>query len=210
MSHTFSKSDLEYLKRYGGQKSPEDLAQRFDTDAATVLAKLRELGLAPRETASQRHRDPALGTFEDAMKALYERRFDQAAELFEKVVAETDQMDLAARARQHLAACRSRLVQGDGATDGDPFLRAVLLKNHGRLKEALEIAETHAHRDQQDDRYIYLAASVHALAARPQEAREALARAIQLNPKNRVYAFHDPDFAAVREDEAFSQIFETP
>ena len=36
---------------------------------------------------------------------------------------------------------------------------------------------------------------------------QALSRAIELNAKNRVHAFHDPDFAELRKDRDLRQLF---
>ena len=62
-------------------------------------------------------------------------------------------------------------------------------------------------RDQKDERFAYLAASIHAAEGRTEEAAQALSRAIDLNPKNRVHAFHDPDFAELRKDRDHRQLF---
>ena len=42
MTRRWSKTEITYLKRYAKRKSPEELAQHFDTDKTRVLAKLRE------------------------------------------------------------------------------------------------------------------------------------------------------------------------
>ena len=61
--------------------------------------------------------------------------------------------------------------------------------------------------DQKDERFAYLAASIHAAEGRTDEAAKALSRAIELNPKNRVHAFHDPDFAELRGTRDHRQLF---
>ena len=62
-------------------------------------------------------------------------------------------------------------------------------------------------RDQKDERFAYLAASIHAVEGRIEEAVQALTRAIELNPRNRVHAYHDPDFAEIRRDRDHRQLF---
>lgn len=42
-------------------------------------------------------------------------------------------------------------------------------------------------------------ASIHAVENRLDEAVQALTKAIELNPKNRIHAFHDADFAEIRK-----------
>ena len=158
--------------------------------------------------------DPALDAFAKALDAFHKRDWAKAAELLEKVLAESDRPDLSARARQYLAAVRQKLEEAGAAKakgkakaeDGDPFLRAVFEKNRGDAAAALEICRQEG-REQKDERFAYLAASIHAAEGRTEEAVQALSRAIELNAKNRVHAFHDPDFAELRKDRDLRQIF---
>ena len=152
--------------------------------------------------------DPALDAFTKALDAFHKKDWANAAEQFEAVVAQSDLLELTARARQYLAASRQRLEEAGGAKakgkakqeeDGDPFLRAVFEKNRGNTAAALELCLQEG-RDTKDERFAYLAAAIHASEGRIEEAVAALSRAIELNPKNRVHAFHDPDFADLRRD----------
>lgn len=205
MAKTWTSSEVSYLKRYGSTKSPEDLAQRFETDPREVVDKLRELGVASQEGWGPRQEDPALGLFDEALQALYDKKWSKAASLLEKVAATSEQMEIQERARQYLQICRSRTEKApEPSTDEDPFLRAVFLKNQGAFDESLAIARK---RGDDDERFLYLIASIHALEERNEEAREALERAVELNPKNRVYAFHDPDFASLRDSGEHADLF---
>lgn len=158
--------------------------------------------------------DPALDAFTKALEAFHKRDWGKAAELFEAVLAESDRLDLSARARQYLAACRQRLEEAAAAKgkgkakeeDGDPFLQAVFEKNRGDSAAALEICRREG-REQKDERFAYLAASIHAAEGRIEEAVEMLSRAIELNSKNRVHAFHDPDFAELRKSRDHRPLF---
>lgn len=205
MADKLKASDVEYLKRHAATKTPEELAQRFDTDVSVVRAKLRDLGLAAGgEESSAPGADPALERFETGVKAMYGSSFDKAADAFERVIEESDQPELAERARQYLAICRTRLAGDDGGGDEEPYLKAVLLRNQGRLDEALAIARKG---DDDDGRFHYLTASIHAVQGELDEARAALEKAIGIDPKNRVYAFHDPDFTPLRQDDEHAGLF---
>jgi len=74
----------------------------------------------------------------------------------------------------------------------------VFEKNRGNYDRALTLAKKGG-RSSKDERFAYLEASIHSLEERLDEAAEALQRAIELNGKNRVHAFHDPDFAPLRK-----------
>lgn len=207
MDHTFQDSDIQYLKRYAGSKTPEELAQRFDTDAETVNAKLRELGLAGGDAPGNPVlTDPALGTFEKGYKALYKGNYKTAVKHLEKVLEDSDQMELIARTRQLLAVCREHL-DDEPDEETDPYLKAVMRKNGGDLDGAMKIVKKE---DKKLDsgRFAYLAASIHALAQRPDEAEEALTRAIEHDPKHRVLAYHDPDFAILRDNDDYEHLFD--
>ena len=148
--------------------------------------------------------DPALDAFTKALDAFHKKDWAKAAELFESVLAESDTLELSARARQYLAASRQRIDEARPKgkakqEEGDPFLRAVFEKNRGDSAAALELCRQEG-REQKDERFAYLAAAIHASEGRTEEAVQALSRAIELNPKNRVHAFHDPDFADLRRD----------
>jgi tetratricopeptide (TPR) repeat protein len=153
-----------------------------------------------------------LNAYQQALEAFHRKSWSKAADLFTSVVESSDLPELRARARQYLAACRQQLAQQEakkpGAKDDgtDPYLRAVIEKNRGDLDAALAIARRDGN-DQKDERFAYLAASVHALEGRVDEAAEALSRAVELSSKNRIHAFHDPDFAELRGNPGLRHLF---
>jgi tetratricopeptide (TPR) repeat protein len=152
--------------------------------------------------------DPVLKTYTQALEALHKKGWAKAAKLFESVIESTDLPEVRARALQYLAACRQHLDEkgASDAPDDDPFLQALFEKNRGNLAAALEACRQGG-RDQKDERFAYLAASIHASEGRTDEAAKVLARAIELNSKNRIHAFHDSDFAELRGNPNHRQLF---
>ena len=209
MAKSWQQSEINYLNRYAGTKTLAELARRFETDEARVLAKLAELGLRTRDgkPEDETEADPVFEVYEEALGHLYKGRWEKAAKLFGRVADESDQPELAARARQLLVAARRRADEAEGG-DGadDPFLSAVYLRNRGDVAAALKICRLGG-RVQKDERFAYLAAALYALEGRDDEAAEALAHAVELNPKNRVHAFHDPDFAGLRAKPEHAALF---
>lgn len=207
MSKKWKDSEIKYMKRFAASKRLEELAQRFDTDPGQVRTKLVELGLATKESSATHTAasDPLVASFEEAVKALHEGKWARAAELFDQVIAESDLLELAGTARQYRTICQAHLApEGEGEA-GDSFVRAVYHKNRGEYRAALELCD--GDKGRKDERFLYLAASIHALEGRVDEAAKVLARAIELNPKNRVHAFHDPDFARLRRDPERAGLF---
>lgn len=168
----------------------------------------------PKKTAARpaaspaAYDEPALDALTEGLKALQQKNWSRAAELFESALEQSDRSDISARARQFLATARQHLAEKPAAKseDGDPFLRAVFEKNRGDLAAALDLCRKEG-REQKDERFAYLAASIHAVEGRIEEAVQALTRAIELNPRNRVHAYHDSDFAEIRRDRDHRQLF---
>jgi tetratricopeptide (TPR) repeat protein len=148
--------------------------------------------------------DPSLDALTAGLAALQAKDWKKAVGLFEQAVETSDRPEVKDRARQFLQVSRQRLEAGGGkpaqdAVEADPYLLAVYEKNRGNLDGALEMSRKEG-RDQKDERFAYLAASIHAAENRLDEAVQALSRAIELSPKNRIHAFHDPDFAELRKN----------
>lgn len=158
--------------------------------------------------------DSSLQAYTEALEALHRKSWAKAAQLFASVVESSDLPEMRERARQYLAACRLQEAQHEAKAgkkpregdDADPYLRAVVEKNRGDLDAALALCR-HGGADQKDERFAYLAASIHAVQGRIDEAAQALSRAVELSSKNRIHAFHDPDFAELRGNPSFRPIF---
>ena len=202
MDKRWSKAEIAHLKRNAESQSAEELAQRFHTDSDAVRRKLEELGLGSAD-ASTEAAEAVIADFGKALELLHGGKYPQAAELLEQVADNAEDIQLADRARIHLEICRSRAAED--TENGDPYLRAVFEKNNGNLKQALKLCRQQKAEDA-DERYAYLMASIQALAGADDEALGLLEAAIRLEPKNRVHAFHDPDFESLRGNEEFAQL----
>ncbi|HEV7787297.1 MAG TPA: hypothetical protein VGQ28_18285, partial [Thermoanaerobaculia bacterium] len=154
--------------------------------------------------------DPALDHFSAGLSALQGKDWKKAISHLEQAVETTDRPDLRDRAQQFLNAARQKSGPADEkaakGAEPDPYLQAVYQRNRGDLQAALDIAQKGG-RDQQDERFAYLAASIHAVENRLEDAAQALAKAVELNPKNRIHAFHDADFAELRKNRDQRHLF---
>jgi tetratricopeptide (TPR) repeat protein len=119
------------------------------------------------------------------------------------MIEATDSRQLRDRAGQLLKVCRERL-EGTPKAD-EVYDQVVFDKNRGNLEAALEVCGEQAEKDP-DGRYTYLLASLQALSGSKDEALETLEKAIEADPRNRIHAYHDPDFEALRGREAFSKL----
>jgi tetratricopeptide (TPR) repeat protein len=189
-------------------KTPSKPEPQTDAPAAPAA----KTAPAPRKTSGGT--DPALEALTQGLAALQAKDWAKAVEHFERAVEQSDQPEVKDRAKQFLTVSRQR-AQGSEAKpagkaaadqESDPYLQAVYEKNRGNLQEALEISRKDG-QDQKDERFAYLAASIHAVESRWDDATQALTRAVELNPKNRIHAFHDPDFAELRKNRDLRPLF---
>jgi len=143
--------------------------------------------------------EAALRSLEAGIGLFHEDRLAEARAEFEAVIAGGESR-FANHARDYLAACEAASEpQDDDAAD--PFLLAVMARNDGDLERALTICMADEH--DEDGRFVYLAACIWALSEENDAALELLVRAVELDPRNRVRAFHDSDFESLYEDERF-------
>lgn len=208
MAKRWKKQEVTYLKRYAKRKQLSELAERFKTQPQEVATKLTELGLASQDGYGHvpRPRDPLVDIYERGVKALHGNRWQDAKEYFTQVQEQTQDTELAGRARRYLQIVQAKKGRGPKHVDEDPFLLAVYERNRGNLEEALAICNRGG-RQSKDERFAYLAASLHALMGDQEKAAKLLTLAIELNPKNRIHAFHETDFEVLRSDPELRQIF---
>jgi tetratricopeptide (TPR) repeat protein len=184
-------------------KTPKEKpAKAAQATHATYAANPDKL---PPKSARAGDEDPAVANFTDGLKAMDRKDWAKAVELFGKAIEVSDLADLTARARQYQAAAQ-KLLTPPRADDDDPYLQAIVEKNRGNLKAALDVCKKGG-RDKKDERFAYLAAAIHALENRTEEAAQALSQAAELNPKNRIHAFHDADFAELKKNRDYRHLF---
>ena len=202
MDKLWSKTEITHLKRYAGKQSLEELAQRFHTETEAVRRKIEELGLVGAAEAAE-HADAAIKVYEEGLRLFFAHEWQKAEAHLSKVIDEAEFNQLADRARQFRAICLAKLAQEEPVDN--PYLEAIALKNHQRVDAALAVVKSHGDTTT-DERWAYLAASLNALAGHDEEALALLAKAIELEPKNRVHAYHDPDFQSLRYRDGFSSL----
>ena len=163
----------------------------------------------PRAQAPASSNDPGLDAFTEGLAALQAKDWKKAVEHLEKAVELADRPEMRDKARQLLVIPRQKAEEEAGKSkksEVDPFLTAVYEKNRGNHQEALEISRQGG-RDTKDERFAYLVAAIHAAENRTDEAVRALTKAIELNPKNRIHAYHDADFAELRKAKEHRPLF---
>jgi tetratricopeptide (TPR) repeat protein len=153
---------------------------------------------APTPAAAQ------LAAFEGAMRLFHARKLSEARGLFLQASAGPGR-DVAQRAQLHIAMCDRRLEQGAVS-----FGSAEEYYNYGvallNLRNAVE-ARTHMEKALSiapaADHIHYAMALAHAMTGDLAGAHDNLRRAIELDPRNRMLARQDVDFAPLANQAAF-------
>jgi tetratricopeptide (TPR) repeat protein len=161
-------------------------------------------GTAAAAVTQPQSPEKQLGSFEAAMKLFHARDFKQARELFMQA-AEGPERDVANRARLHAAMCDRRLEQATpnlrSAEDYYTYGVAQLnVRNvaaaRAHLEQALQLAPG-------ADHIYYALALAQALGGDLASAHENMKRAIELEPRNRIMARQDADFAPLANQPPF-------
>jgi len=154
-----------------------------------------------------RNAQQQLAAFESAMKLFHARELQQARALFQRA-AEGPERDVAQRARLHIAMCDRRLQQEtvNLRSSEDYYNYGIALINQRKLAEAREHLVRALELAPGADHIHYALAAAQALAGDVAGAHDNLKRAIELEPRNRIMARQDADFAAVAGQPAFEAL----
>ena len=145
-----------------------------------------------------------LSSFEAAMKLFHARKLQEARDLFE-TVATGPERDVAQRARLHIAMCDGGLQQAtvNLKSAEDYYNYGIALINSRKIAEARTHLEKALQMAPGTDHIHYALALAQALAGDVLNAHENLQRAIELEPRNRIMARQDADFAPLANQPPF-------
>jgi len=139
-----------------------------------------------------------LAAFEAAIRHFHARKLKEARDLFEHAAAGPER-DIAQRARLHIAMCDRRTAQPavELGTAEDYYNYGVALINLRKLAEARTHLEKALEISPGCDHIHYALALAQALGGDLASAHDNLRRAIELEPRNRLIARQDADFAPI-------------
>jgi tetratricopeptide (TPR) repeat protein len=146
-------------------------------------------------------------SFEAGMKLFHARQFKEARDQFVLAVRGPER-DVANRAQLHLAMCDRRLqhVTVTLGTAEDYYNYGVALINSRNLAEARSHLEKALEMSPSADHVHYALALAQALAGDVSNAQQNLKRAIELEPRNRLIARQDADFAPLANQPPYDAI----
>jgi tetratricopeptide (TPR) repeat protein len=149
----------------------------------------------------------AMSSYMTAVQLLQQGRFEKALSALEKLLP-TAPPELVERCRMYIATCQHQLERPAlaFATPEEHYDYAISLLNTGYFEDSREhfnaILASHPMAD-----YVYYGmALLDAITGQPQECLQNLARAIELNPRNRLQARVDNDFQNIVDDPRFTEL----
>jgi tetratricopeptide (TPR) repeat protein len=156
------------------------------------------------------HAAPAptqLAAFEGASKLFQARQFTEARVLFQQAT-EGAERDVAQRAQLHIAMCDRRLqpTAVSLGTAEEYYTYGVALINAHNITEARTHLEKALAIAPGSEHIHYALALAQALAGDTANAQVNLRRAIELEPRNRLIARQDPDFAPLAQQAPFRSL----
>jgi tetratricopeptide (TPR) repeat protein len=156
----------------------------------------------PRETSPSQ-----MESFEEGIRLFHARKFPQARELFLRAMGGTD------RAVTHRAGVQARMceqrLQSAGLVLNSPeehYNYAITLINSRDLAAAQKHLRAALDADSTADHVLYALAACQSLGGDLHASYENLKRAIDLQPRNRLAARQDPDFAAMADHPGFIRL----
>ena len=147
------------------------------------------------------------------MKALQRKHYPRAATAFRQVLEQfPEERELHERARLYLNVCEREtkpLAKTPKSVD-ERILAATVALNRRDVDQALLLLRRTASSHRKHEHIQYMLALAHALRDDVETAAEHLARAIALNPSNRLQAKQEPDFDSIRWTQPFLDATKQP
>ncbi|MGA2593371.1 MAG: hypothetical protein ABSH32_25930 [Bryobacteraceae bacterium] len=194
--------------------TPKSAEKRVPKASPTQMDKNgqtpRRMPAAVKNTAAAAPPTPdrsQMDSFQKGMRLFHARQFQQARELFLAAMKGPDRA-VSHRAGLHASMCERRLDSPRVVlnTPEDHYNYAVTLINSRDLAAAQKHLRTALDADSGADHVLYALAACQGLAGDLPGAYENLKRAIDLQPRNRLAARQDPDFAALVDQPAFARL----
>ena len=161
----------------------------------------------PAVAAQPSNGEKQLGSFEAAMRLFHTRNLKQARELFEQS-AQGPAQDIAQRSRLHIAMCDRRLDQASVSlrSADDYYTYGIAMLNSRKFAEARTHLEQALHLAPEADHIHYAMATAEVHHGDLARAHEHLKRAIEIEPRNRLLARQDADFAHLSHQPPFDAL----
>lgn len=151
--------------------------------------------------------DAAVQHYQSAVQLLQQGKYEKALGVLEKLLPEAP-AEIQDRCRIYIVTCRRQLEKDSLSfpTPEEHYDYAISQLNTGYYEEAREQFNSILSGHPNADYAFYGLAVLEAITGRVQDCLNNLARAIELNPKNRLQARVDNDFQNMVDDPRFTEL----
>jgi len=150
---------------------------------------------------------PVFQHYQAALHLLQQGRYDKALAAFEKLLSIAP-AELLERCKMYISTCQRQMNEHKltFSTPEEHYDYAISQLNAGYYEEAREQFDSILAIYPDADYVFYGLALLDAMTGRPQDCLKNIARAIELNPKNRIQACVDNDFQSMADDPRFTEL----
>ena len=175
--------------------------------SAAPSRKKITVAAAKQDGRARAANEAAVQHYQAAVQLLQQGKFEKALGLLEKLLPEAP-VELQDRCRMYISTCHRQMEKGSLSflTPEEHYDYAISQLNTGYYEEAREQFGSILTGHPDADYAFYGLAVLEAITGRVQDCLNNLARAIELNPKNRVQARVDNDFQNMVDDPRFTEL----
>lgn len=161
---------------------------------------------APKGSVSGRS-NAAFQHYQAAVELVQQTKYDKALAAFEKLLPAAPP-EILERCRMYIQTCRRQLEHSDlsFASPSERFDYAISQLNTGDYETAREQISKVISDDAEADYAYYGLAVLDSITGRVQDCLDHLAKAIEMNPRNRLQARSDGDFQNMVDDPRFTEL----
>jgi len=176
-------------------------------DARIAAPGRKKTSTIAGKPANQLSTSPAFQQYQSAVQLLQQGKYDKALAAFEKLLPVAPP-EIQERSKMYLATCHRQIGHANLAfqTSEERYDYAISQLNQGYYEEAREQFNGVIGDEPRADYAFYGLAVLDSITGHPQDCLDNLARAIELNPKNRLQARSDNDFQSMLDDPRFTEL----
>jgi len=176
-------------------------------EARSAATNRKKVPPPPDRSAGHLSPGPAFQQYQSAVQLIQQAKYDKALAAFEKLLLSAPP-EILERCKMYINTCQRQLDRTHLAfqTPEERYDYAVSQLNTGFFDEAREQFNGVVTDDPHADYAYYGLAVLDSITGRPQDCLANLAKAIELNSRNRLQARSDNDFQSMVDDPRFTEL----
>jgi tetratricopeptide (TPR) repeat protein len=176
-------------------------------DARSAAPSRKKLSTPGGKSGAHVHSGPAFQLYQSAVQLVQQGKYDKALAALEKLLPSAPS-EILERTKMYISTCQRQLERTNLAfqTPEERYDYAISQLNRGYFDEAREQFSGVVADDPHADYAYYGLAVLDSMTGHPQDCLVNLAKAIELNSKNRLQARSDNDFQSMVDDPRFTEL----